>query len=167
MKPRPILRPPAEPLRRSVWLATAAGRAWQWGQMARSVAPGDPEYALAREVRARVAVIRRLQRMGASDRATLLLERLDAEITAKLSELRRVRAGHAKGGSIAARAKKRRALAWQSTIAPKVRQLIEAGKTDSNIARLLARDVRRSSDTLARFAARLRKEPSTKKKSGK
>lgn len=159
MKRRPMFRPPRadEPeIFRALWLASGPGRAWQWGRWARGIKPGDRLYALAQDVRGPVTKIMRWYRKGASDYATLLLERLDAKLKGRIHERGRTARKSAEGGAKAARSKQARAADWQRRIEPQVRRYLAAGKTDSNIAALVADDVERAPETVRRFIARLR-----------
>ena len=77
------------------------------------------------------------------------------------SEMQSRKAASAKGGANA-KIKKDQAGEWQKRIEPMVRRYIAAGKTNQNIGVLLKTRAGKSEDTVARFAARIRKPPHRK-----
>ena len=111
-KLRPMLEPPAEGAHRimlTVWNASGPGRAWNLREQARGIKRGSRDWKLAQHVIACVDEIFRCYHKGASDYATLLLERLDAQVTGVLVERNKQSNVRRRGGSKTARDRKRAA----------------------------------------------------------
>jgi hypothetical protein len=67
------------------------------------------------------------------------------------------RKGASSGGSASARSKKKTAAEWQIKLLPRVGRMLEGGRTDSNIAAILAADAGQSAETVRKFVAGIRK----------
>lgn len=158
-----MLQPPpanAPEIVRAVWRASGPGRAWGWRAWARGVKRSDPHWSLAQATLAEVRAIRHWYARGANDQATLLVNRLGGRLRGAIEARHQRIADAAKGGSKSARRKKNAASAWQTAIERRVRRLIAAGKTSTNIAVLIVADrgTPPSVETVRRFVDGVRQK---------
>lgn len=132
----------APALVRALWMASGPGHAWLILKWARGIDKHDARYALAREAATKARAIRKDYAQGASEYATMRIDKLWGRLRGVMNERARTLKDAAKGGTASAKEKKELAIAQRRKIEPEAKRLLglPSKLSDIGIATRLAPD---------------------------